>query len=286
MISIFDDDGNRLPMTFNSGLVLNSPIGGDPMRIYEVNSVLVRDVFSGTTEPRPTEDGSEVYAVRKSAKLIRIDGIIRAPSFAALSDMNVDLRGAFDPAKLSQLDTTGHGFAPLTFTVLSESGDQESYALARPIATPDIMFDQYLGKNSPFRIELFCADPRRYLLTSTVHTLTGSDTEDINNDGNYPSIPTISIAMSGVGSASFRLRNNTYEPDGSVDLNLSSTINGDIITVYPNEKVVLRNGARADHLVFSTTNWKLDLMPGANAFQVSNGTNSITTVTAFHAFSM
>ena len=286
MIGIFDDDGNRLPIVFNTNLTLNEPIGGDPLRIYEVNSVLVRDVFAGTNEPHATEDGSETYSVRKVAKLIRIDGIIRAPSFSALSDMNSTLRGELDPASLSRLDPTGHGFAPLAFTVLSAAGDQDSYVLARPIATPDYMFDQYLGKNAPFRIELFCADPRRYLLSSTVHTFNGPEIEVVNNLGNYPSIPTISIEMSGAGSSDYRLLNTSYNPDGMVELNLGGSIAGDIYVIYPNEKVVTKNGVRVDNLVDNATNWNLDLQPGANTIQVSNGVNTVTTVTAFHAFSL
>lgn len=286
MIPIFDDTGARLPIIFNTDLRLNEAIGGNPLHIYEVNGIYIRDVFAGTIENRPVGDGSEVYGARKAAKIVRIDGIIRAPTFAQLSDMNAALRGDLDPAALSQADTLGHGFAPLEFTVLSEAGNQESYVLARPVQTPDYMFDQYLGKNVPFRLEFFCADPRRYLLTTDVHTLVGSTTQVVTNDGNYPSIPQIEITMSGAGSASYSFRNTLYNPDGTVGLNLSSTINGDVIVIYPHEKIVTKNGSRADNLVIDGSTWELLIQPGAQTLQTLNGTNASAEVTVFHAYSM
>lgn len=288
MISIFNDDGSRIPFVYNhpAGLTLNEAIGGNPTHIYEVNAVMARDVFSGTTEPRATTDGTEVYASRKSSKLVRIDGVIRAPTFGQLADMNVALRRAFDPSLLSKLDTTGHGFSPFEFIVPSASGDQASYIITRPIATPDYMFDQYMGKNSIFRIELFCADPRRYLATASVHTFAGTESENINNNGNYPSIPQITITMAGAGNAGYSISNQLYTPDGNVTLNLGATVNGDVIVIYPNEKVVTKNGIRADNLVSASTNWGLEIMPGANMFNVVNGTNATTVVTAYHTFSL
>lgn len=288
MISIFDDDGDRIPILYNipTPITLNAPIDGNPLHIYEVNAVMVRDVFSGTTEPRTDRDGTEVYGVRKSAKLIRIDGIIRAPTFAALSDMNVALRAAFDPSLLSKLDPSGHGFAPLEFTVPSAAGNQDSYVFARPVATPDYMFDQYMGKNGIFRVELYCADPRRYLANATVHTITGGNWTTITNAGNYPSIPYISIAMSGPGSVTYSIQNNNYVPDGDITIDLSGSVNGDSYILYPNEKVLLKNGARADHLINPASNWNLYLMPGAQIMEVLLGTNAVTTIHAHHAFSL
>jgi hypothetical protein len=286
MIAIFNDNNERLPITYNSDLVINEPIAGNKQHLYEVNVVLVRDVFSGINEPRPTGDGTEAFSVRKAAKLIRIDGIIRAPTLAALSDMNARLRTEFDPSLLAKNDLTGHGFAPLEFTVLAAAGNQESYVLTRPVANPDYLFDQYLGKNAPFRLELFCSDPRRYLQTATATPFTGSQSLVITNTGNYPSIPTISITMSGVGSDNYGLLNTLYDPDGSVRMDLTGMVNGDVIRVYPDEKIVTRNGIRYDHIVANTTNWNLMVQPGAQTFQVTSGTNAITTLTTHHAFSM
>lgn len=286
MIGVFNDANERLPMVFNTGLRLNEPIAGNPLHIFEVNSVMVRDVFSGTTEPRSIGDGTEIYAVRKSAKIIRIDGIARAPSFAALFDMQSELRSELDPARLSMLDEIGHGVAPFEFTTLSASGDQESYVLARPVSNPDYLFDQYLGMNAPFRIELFCADPRRYLATAVVHTIVGTNGITAVNNGNYPSTPGISIAMSGAGSSVFRIRNTTHSPDGEIWLDLDGVLAGDVVVVYPNEKVVMLNGARADHLVGNGTNWELSLLVGNNDISVTSGTNATVTFTAYSTFSM
>lgn len=286
MIPIFNDAGQRMPLVFDTNLRLNEAIDGNPLHIYEVNAVMIRDVFSGTVEPRPVGDGSEAYGVRKSAKLIRIDGIIRAPTFAQLSDMNAALRGYLDPARLSQEDALGHGFAPLAFTALGEVSDEESYFLARPAQTPDYMVDQYLGKNVPFRLEFYCADPRRYWLTASIYTFTGSQTHSVTQEGNYPSVPAIEIVMSGAGSSNYRIINYGNNPDGNIYLNLSGVLNGDVINIYPEAKIVTRNGDRADSLVNDTTDWNLLIQPGTNNLQVVSGTNAVTEVIVYHTFSM
>lgn len=285
MIPIFDDNGNRMPITYN-GLTINAPIGGNPMHIYEVNAILVRDVFSGTVESRPEGDGSEAYGTRKSAKLVRMDGIMRAPTFGALYDMTAALQGALDPAMLSQQDSVGHGFSPLGFDVLSVAGAEESYLLARPVQNPDYMNDQFLGKNMPFRLEFFCADPRRYLLSANLYTFTESQEQAITNDGTYPSVPAIEITMNGAGSALYQIINKGLTPNGNVYLNLTGVVNGDTIVVYPLDKVVTLNGNRADDLVGDNTDWNLFVQPGTFNFQVASGNNATTEIIAYHTFSM
>lgn len=285
MIPIFDDSGNRVPITYN-GLTLNSPIAGNPMHIYEVNAVMVRDVFSGTVESRPEGDGSEAYGTRKSAKMVRMDGIMRAPTFAALYDMAAALQGALDPATLSLQDPLAHGFSPLEFDILSVAGNEESYLLARPVQNPDYLNDQFLGKNMPFRLEFFCADPRRYALTATLYTFVGAGTQALTNTGNYPSVPAIEITMSGAGSGTFAITNYGNTPDGIIYLDLTGVVNGDTIIIYPQDKVVTKNGARADNLVGDDTDWNLLVHPGASNWQVANGTNATVEIIVYHAFSM
>lgn len=285
MIPIFDDSGNRMPITYN-GLTLNAPIGGDNMHIYEVNAVMVRDVFSGTIESRPEGDGSEVYGSRKSAKLVRIDGIMRARTFADLYDMSADLHGSLDPAMLSQQDSLGHGFSPLEFDVITGLGNEESYLLARPVQNPDYLNDQYLGKNMPFRLEFFCADPRRYLLTANLYTFVESQEQAMTQNGNYPSVPAIEITMNGAGSALYQLINKGVTPNGNIHLNLTGVLNGDSIIVYPLDKVVTRNGDRADDLVLDDTDWNMLVQPGTFNFQVASGTNATTEIIVYHTFSM
>lgn len=287
MIPIFNDAGERMPIVFNTTLRLNEPIDGNPLHIYEVNAVAVRDVFNGTMENRPTRDGSEAYGVRKSAKIIRLDGVARAPTFAHLSDMNAALRGWMDPARLSNDDPLGHGFAPLAFDVLSVAGAEESYVLARPVQNPDYLVDQYLGKNAPFRLEFVCADPRRYLLAANIYTATGGVAGFVmTNAGNYPSIPSIEITMSGAGHSGYQLNHLGHDPDGVVRLDLSGTSNGDIIRVYADQQVVTLNGDRADHLVHDTTNWNLIMLPGNASLNAANRTNASTEWIIYHAFSM
>lgn len=287
MIPIFNDAGDRMPLVFNTDLRLNEPIDGNPMHLYEINAVMVRDVFSGTVESHPVNDGSEAYGTRKSAKIIRVDGIIRAPTLAQLSDMNAELRGEMDPATLSKEDALGHGFAPLEFTVLSVAGNQASYVWARPVQTPDYMWDQYIGHNAPFRLEFFCADPRRYLQTANNYVYVGSDVLTPTQNGNYSSIPDIVIVRdSGSASTTYTITNSDVTPDGIVKLNLSSTVDGDIIRVYIDDKVVTKNGARADGLVHDDTNWDMYIRPGLNNIAVTNGGNTTTTITVYHAYSM
>lgn len=286
MIGIFDDSGARLPIIFNTTLRLNEPIDGNPLHIFEVNAVNVRDIFSGLNEPKPVADGSESYASRKTAKIVRIDGITRAPTYSELYDMQAELTSELDPARLSEIDQITHGFARLTFTTPSVLFAQVSYVLARPVSNPDFMFDQYIGKNIPFRIEMLCANPRRYLQSTGMFTLTGTDTDEGTNLGNYQSDPSISITMSGAGNADFQLKNTTQTPDGLVSLNLSGCISGDVIDIFIDDKKVTKNGARLDSIVNNSTDWRLHMLSGVNTMQTLNGTNTATTITTRHAYSM
>src|SRR3989337_1801856 len=99
MISLFDGTGRRLAVTFN-GLTLNDPsdVSDDT---YELNTVAGATFVDAIIEQRPEGDGMEVYDARKLSRLIRIEGVIRAPTLARFYDKGKLLAKTFAPALIT-----------------------------------------------------------------------------------------------------------------------------------------------------------------------------------------
>src|SRR3972149_5527062 len=124
MISLFDDARRRLAVTYN-GLTLNNPsdVSDDT---YELNIVAGVTVVDAIAELRPEGDGMEVYDARKVSRLVRIEGVIRAPTLARFYDKVKLLAKTFDPPPISLHNPTVHGFLALDFSVMTE--DDATYA--------------------------------------------------------------------------------------------------------------------------------------------------------------
>lgn len=283
MIGLYDENNARLPLDFD-GYIFNQNIDGNANHGVLVDRHLVTQEFASTNVPKQVGDGSEVYGARKIGKIISLWGFIKAPNMRELSDLVDNFAANFDPALLSFLDTaTGVGVATLTFTNLTAAGPNYlSFVQCRPITVPAILWDRYTGDSVPFRLDLFCPDPRRYHATASNPTVTGA-ANDIVNAGNYPTYPTWTITTSGNGASNFQIENITR---GEIlQLNLSA-VGAATIIVYPVQKAVSVNGVlNAGIAAFGTEWWQL--APGINSVRRNNNTNITSCVGAFNsAFSL
>src|SRR3970282_1251902 len=171
MFSLFDGTRRRLAVTFN-GLTLNNPsdVSDDT---YELNTVAGMTVVDAIAELRPEGDGMEVYDARKVSRLVRIEGVIRAPTLARFYDKGKLLPKTFAPALISLNNPTVNGFLALDFTVLTE--DDATYPdglvlsryYCRPRTLVEPLDSQYSGTGASFAIELQLRDPRGVLQTPT-----------------------------------------------------------------------------------------------------------------------
>lgn len=273
MIGIYKDDGTRLAIDYNS-LTLNSP--SDPKDdTYEVNSVVTKTVIDSASDPRPQGDGFEVMDPQKLAKVIRLDGIVRAPTLAKLFDKIELLAKKFDPVLVTRDNPTTGGFIPIYFdvpttdTVTYASGLIACQYFARPKAAVEPPDSMYTGTSAPFTIELFCKDPRRYYQGTS--TLTGSGTAS-NTRADYPSMPYLELAMAGAGSATYTATNSTVGE--SIVLDLSGRTNGQTVYVYHDTRRIFVGTTETPSLFVSGDFWQMK--EGNNTITHSNTTNITT----------
>lgn len=252
MIPIFDDTGARLAHTYNS-LTLNSP-SDDQEDTYRIDSIVPLTQLDSVSDPHPGRDGMESYEVRKIARVFRIEGVILAPSIAKLFDKMKALAAAFDPAKASHLNPSTLGYLAYDFSVPTldttnyASGFVPSryYLRARSMVEPVI--SDASGLNAKFTLDLVARDPRRYLQTTSSRTATGALD---NSLADYRSWPTLTLNMSGAGSATCTITNTTSLGAKSLVLNLSGTVNTDVIVVDFENRTITKNGVATPSLYVS-----------------------------------
>lgn len=284
MIGLYSADTTRLVTTYN-GLSFNNPADAAD-DTFEINSVAPHFVTDTIEDPAVTEDGSEIYGVRKQKLILTIDGTIRAQSIAALYDKKKLLAKTIDPAKLSHENPTTQGFLPLAFS--TPTADTANYATglvsslyyARVKTYTPPVISEYTGLASFFRIEFEIKDPRRYFATQ--QTQNGAGT--INNSlADYRSWPVITITMSGAGSATYTIQNaNTYSTDALV-LDLSTMINGSVVSIDMGAHTAKKNGVLTPSIVVSGTWWDVEPL-SSNVITITNGTNATTVTTWYRAF--
>lgn len=283
MIPLFDAAGDRNPFTYN-GLTYNQEVDGSKRDIIEVNYCQSQPLLEGLQERREFTDGLEVYGVFKRAKRITQIGLVRASTKAALFDRLEELAAAFDPALVSRDNPDDFGFLPLDFNVpTADTANYPTevkacrfYVRAEDGVEPPLNLKQ--GLAVPFRIVLLAADPRRYL--QSTESLVDAGVAD-NGKANYWSWPTVSIAMSGAGSATFEVGNTNA--DASLVLDLSGRSNGDSVVVDMESHTIEVNGVDTPSLYVSGDFWTME--PGSNSITVTNGTNATVTTTWRPAFS-
>lgn len=274
MIGIHDDDGDRLPITYN-GLTLNDPT--DPKDdTFEINAVSTLAPSQAPQEARPADDGTEIYDARKSMIVLRMDGTVRAPSLAKLYDKKRLLAAAFDPAKSSREDTSArNGFRALDFSVPTEdtteypTGLVPSRYYARARTTPIPMDSTSTGTAAFFVLDLLVPDPRRYYQTSESISANGTAT----NEGDFRTWPSLTYIMSGAGSATHSISNNpaaAWADTLTLVLDLSGCALSDVIEIDMERRRIELNGVEDPSLYVSGSYFPLEV--GANVITWANTT--------------
>ena len=273
----------RNPLVYN-GLTYNSPVGSDPKEIVEIHDSQAQSIIQTVTERHEFTDGTEVYNAYKVQKRLVQRGIIRSATKGGLFDRIEELSAAFDPAQVSHDNPTTAGFLPLDFDV--PTADLTTYPTGliacryyvraeRAIEPPA---SQFTGDGTPVIISLLAKDPRRY--TQATSQLTGAGTLD-NTASDYWSWPTLSIAMTGAGSATFEIGNSTV--GYTLVLDLSGLLSGDAVAVDMEGKGITVNGVSHPELKVSGKFFWIE--PGSNTITVTNTTNASPTLTWRTAFS-
>lgn len=283
MIPPFLDNDERNPLLYDGTYSFNQLIGTARKDIVEVNRVVPQTAFSGVLEQRSFGDGLEVYATYKRQKRLMLFGMIRASTKGALYDRVEEFAAAFDPALVSRNDPDNSGFRPLDFSV--PTSDTVTYVggvvpcryYVRAEAALDAPISQHQGLSVPFVLSLLAADPRRYL--QAVSSLTGAGIAD-NSQGTYPSWPTLTIAMTGAGSATFAIDNDGQ----TLTLDLSGLVNGDSVAVDMASRAITVNGVAAPERFVSGEFFEIE--PGSNNITVTNDTNASPTLSWRPAFSL
>lgn len=285
MIALYSTDGKtRLAITYN-GLTLNNPSDSN-VSLYEVTRVVTAETYGTVTEEDPDDDGMESYKVRKVSRIIRMDGYIRAQTPAALYDKMKAFNAAFDPAKVFHDNQSTYGFLPLDFSV--PTADTTNYPsglvasryyarASKSVVPPD---SKDFGYVAPFSVELICADPRRYLQSTT--TFNGAGALD-NSLADYRSWPTVTITMSGAGSATYSLARAHSLGTKTLVLNLSGCVNTDVVVVDMYRRKITKNGTETPSLYVSGNFWEVEV--GTNTLTITNGTNATTSTVWRRAFS-
>lgn len=278
MIGIFDDDGNRLAITFNSpvgsNLVLNNP--ADPEDdTYQVNTVSIAEQLDFVSDPHPNRDGLEVYAPRKVQKLLVIEGVIHAPTLAKLFDKKHDLVWHTDPALA--VHAVGPAYITRELDFYRPTTDTTNFPtglmhLVYKVQARTVHFptsSMYTGNSCLFRLEFMVPDPLCYAYSSTTITsfpYAGALTTE------FPVWPTyIHWQMaSGAGSASFTFTINGYD----MVFNMSGYSGTQHIYVYPDTREIRIASTDTPSVLVSGT-WDSLLYPtGGCAIDFSNTTNT------------
>lgn len=272
MIPIYKDNNGqdvRLAHTYN-GLTLNNP--ADPTTdTYEINRITPRTDIQSIIEPHQGREGSEAWGARKTGRLFRVDGVIRAPTLAKLHDKIKALAEAFDPDKATLENPDAQGFLPYDFSVPTTdtatyaSGLVPSRYLVRAIHLPEPTIDYGHGYSAAYTIDLFARDPRRYLQTAETFGAASGDAD--NTAADYRSFPSVTITMSGAGNVAATLTNSTV--GNALVLDLSDLVDNDVVVVDMEQKFITLNGTGTMSLYVSGDYWWMS--PGEeNALALTN----------------
>lgn len=274
MIGLYDDDGARLPITYN-GITFNDP-NEEATDALEVVSVQTATSYQAVIEQRNDErDGSEVFRPRKPIRTVRLDCVLRAASPGRFYDRLNTIGAALDPVLVRAANPTVEGFIALAFTTPKVGTDLSAKYLARPNGTVEPLISKFAGTmQATFPVVFILRDPRRYAASQS--TLSGGGTA--TNNGNYRTWPTTTITMSGAGNAAYSI-DKSGDTETALVLNLSGRSNGDVIVVAHETRTITLNGTVTPSLYVS--GGFFDLGVGANTITVSNGTNA-TTSTAWN----
>lgn len=282
MIATHDDSNTRLAMTLGS-LTLNDPAAAKD-DLYEVNSVTTVASYDQTFDSDPATDGTEIGSSKRSLLVVRLDGVIRAQTLKALYDKKKALIAQTDPALLVYKDAANFGLINFDFSVpTADSSYASNLVPSRYIVRPRIASippdSEFHGFASFYTVELMVPEARRFLQTTS--SLAGGGTLD-NSKADYPSWPTITITMSGAGSATYTIQRTGTYTIKSLVLNLLGTVNTDVVVVDMRLKKITKNGTETPSLYVSGDFW--DVEPTSQTVTITNGTNATTSTVWRRAF--
>lgn len=273
-LPLFKDNGDRIAHTYN-GLTLNDPTD-DPDDTFELNVCQPIVQLDSVSDPHQNRDGIEVQDVRKVALVYRVDGVVRATTYAKLYDKIELLTKTFDPAKLAHENPDTLGFLAYDFSVPTE--DTTNYATGlkscryyfRPRDLPRPADSQFQGIAALFTLELMARDPRRYLQTTSSVTAAGNVA---NTKASYRSWGTLTIEMSGAGSSTAKWTiTDPFSNDHVFEIDLSGCSADDEVVVDMENQSVKVNGTEDSSLFVSGNEW-LEVEPGTSTIAVANQAN-------------
>ncbi len=275
-------------MVYN-GYTLNSVTGVAENQIELVDAG-VTPITDQVMENKQGRDGMEVYQSFKSGLSIRLRGYIKKPTLNALMDEAGLMAEKFDSALLSRrFQTTTIGFQPLAFSVpTADSANYPgnlvaSFYLARTMQPITFGRTKYDGYSMPYSINMLARDPSRFF--STLQS-TSVDGTAVNALGRYPSWPTYTVTMTGVGAANLTLTNaNAFGGSKSLVLNLTSLVSGDVLKVdFESRRIFVNNVLRMSVYV-SGTYWQIEPRVSSVITDVNTGgTATPRTVSWYRAF--
>ena len=274
MIAIFDDAGTRQTVAYG-GLSLN--VSSDaPDETYALDTVTIVPQYSTNMDPNPNTDGSKLGLVRRTLYLVRVDGVLRAPTLAKYFERVKNLVAAFDPAVAYAGSPSTDGATALDFTSLTTDTTNyptgkiacRYYARARSLYVPPS--SAFSGNAGFFTAELMVPDPLRY--SQTLYSLTGAGAADLSA-GNHASYPVLTITMAGAGSATYKITVGS----SSLTLDLSGRSAADVVSVDMATKSIKVNGVETPSL-YAAGDW-FPLLAASNTVTYTNTTNATSVLT-------
>jgi hypothetical protein len=290
MADIFDDDGNRLPMTFmdlelnSSAMVVDSGKPDDPTYGAWVDSAVYNTpiVFQSEAQPDIIKQGGgiEVYNPRVATRVLDIRGRILAPTRKRVGSVAQLIRQNLSPLHLMWDHSNSWPppggrpawtdpwqpslYSGLSFTRMldgrHESGFRTSFPDGKvplqhavfPLVVSDApVFSVQQGYSTDFHLQFLLLDGGiAFSQTQSSRTGTGAVAPSWSD---VPAYPEISFTMSGAGSATWTLAVTNVQGYSPTDLvlDLSGRSNTEVIRVNCRDRKIYVDGVETPGIYVS-----------------------------------
>ena len=283
MISLFSDTGARKDIQYN-GLSLNVDESDEDQDYTLTDTVGTRTGLDYVSEMKPQEDGLEVYAPRKAARIITLKGWVAKPTYAELYDRMEEMAEALDPSNIAYQNSDP--FLPLRFTTVTAdttnhaNGVIDCCYFALPLAFPEPVMTDRQGIVARWECSFMLKDPRRYAYSATTQSGAGT----ITDLGGTRVFPTLTITMAGAGSATYAVRNGATVGVTTLTLDLSGLAAADEVVVDMATRTITVNDVTDMSLYVSGDYFPIE--PGSNVITYTNTTNATSVLTYRTAYSL
>lgn len=253
--------------------------------------------YRDTRDPYHLAQGGGLGSVHKGFLYLALNGRILVPHadrIVDLAERERAFKAAFDPYLCDIDDASGldganalDWYEPTSDTANFPTGRMNVQVYVRPVEQPKVTESSDDFTVRLWSLGLVAADPRLYLATGSLRTLTpASASGAVANLGNTQGPVQATITMAGAGASNF-----TITRDGvSFILNLSGTINGDVIVVtfetsgpFGRGRRITKNGVDAFSLKTSAPSTWLTAQVGSDTWQISNHTNVTSCAIRWHS---